>query len=198
MSQDDGISYSLVAFDGQDRALTGVDAVTLRVQIQFIESQLTLIYDLRGDLEKYIIPPFVQEHQLTDFLWKKTCFEAFLTWEHESTYWELNFSPSGDWNIYRFHQYRENQCQENRIQIIEKKIQWTQKNHFQLRITIDLKSILPSLNSLSYLLGCSAVLEDQDHHLTYWAIRHQGIRPDFHLRQNFIPLPLLNSNQMKK
>jgi len=41
-----------------------------------------------------------------DELWHHTCFEAFLGLPGSDAYWELNVSPDGDWNLYRFSGYR--------------------------------------------------------------------------------------------
>ena len=42
-----------------------------------------------------------------DKLWQHTCFELFCTAGATTAYYELNFSPSSEWAIYRFDAYRE-------------------------------------------------------------------------------------------
>lgn len=43
-----------------------------------------------------------------DGLWETTCFELFLQPEAAMpSYWEVNFSPRGDWNVYALDGYRE-------------------------------------------------------------------------------------------
>ena len=46
---------------------------------------------------------------------------------------------------------------------------------------------LPGASSLR--LGLSAVIEETDGRLSYWALAHPGERPDFHHRDSFV-LPL--------
>lgn len=40
-----------------------------------------------------------------DFLWEKTCLECFFDFGQEG-YFELNFTPTGEYNLYRFDSYR--------------------------------------------------------------------------------------------
>src|SRR5690606_3136184 len=42
------------------------------------------------------------ESQRQDDLWESTCFELFIGSLHETSYYELNFSPSYAWNAYHF------------------------------------------------------------------------------------------------
>ena len=39
-------------------------------------------------------------------LWEDTCFECFLANGSEQRYVEFNFSPAGDWQVFRFSDYR--------------------------------------------------------------------------------------------
>ena len=39
-------------------------------------------------------------------LWEDTCFECFLANGSEQSYVEFNFSPAGDWQVFRFSDYR--------------------------------------------------------------------------------------------
>ncbi len=45
-------------------------------------------------------------NEFRDELWKKTCFEAFLTLPDSEDYLEFNGSPSGDYALYKFLTYR--------------------------------------------------------------------------------------------
>src|SRR5262245_47150312 len=50
-----------------------------------------------------------------DRLWESTCFEAFLARAGSPEYWEVNLSPSGDWNVYRFDSERTGMRPELRV-----------------------------------------------------------------------------------
>src|SRR5438045_24619 len=49
--------------------------------------------------------PQPQPPRRADDLWRTTCFEAFLG-TGDGGYYELNFSPSTEWAVYRFDGYR--------------------------------------------------------------------------------------------
>lgn len=119
----------------------------------------------------------------TDELWRTTCFELFLA-DGGGLYREFNFSPSGQWAAYAFSGYR------NRI-----------GDHEPVcppEIAIDSG---PSVFTLTaFLAGSeldgarsaspSAVLEEERGRLSYWALRHPGLKPDFHNPACFVaPLP---------
>src|SRR5664279_2656697 len=63
-------------------------------------------YSLKADMSGVRVPPSSAEGRAHG-LWKHTCFEAFVAPEHAHGYYELNFSPSLCWAIYRFSAYRE-------------------------------------------------------------------------------------------
>ena len=50
-------------------------------------------------------PPAAGASERRDELWTSTCLELFLSSPTGKSYWEYNFSPSGDWNIYYLNDY---------------------------------------------------------------------------------------------
>src|SRR5262245_22356564 len=68
--------------------------------------QLAFQYRLEGDLDVLQLPP-PQRSAQADGLWKQTCFEAFVRLPGARSYFELNFSPSSEWAVYAFDDYRE-------------------------------------------------------------------------------------------
>lgn len=106
-------------------------------------------------------------------LWQTTCFEAFLKTEGVDAYREWNFAPSGDWAAYDFSGYRED-IAEAAIDAppyirMEDNLTW-----WALGATIAVES------ERIWQLGLSAVLEEKDGTKSYWALRHEAERPDFH------------------
>ena len=66
---------------------------------------LTVSYVVEGDLERVRLPrprPPARAEQL----WQHTCCEMFVARNGSPAYHEFNFSPSGEWNAYRFAGYR--------------------------------------------------------------------------------------------
>ena len=45
-----------------------------------------------------------------------------------------------------------------------------------------------NIDNKSLQINLTAVLEEQDGSLSYWALQHSDIYPDFHNRAGFIPL----------
>ncbi|MBL6797317.1 MAG: DOMON-like domain-containing protein [Synechococcus sp. BS307-5m-G39] len=120
--------------------------------------------------------------QRLDGLWEHTCFEAFFALPNQDRYWELNVSPSGDWNLYRFENYRSKGARE---QTLEPRIHW-QNSQKDCRCTIVLR-LDPWWTAVQLPeLAIAMVLEDSDNNLSYWALSHHGDEPDFHDRRGFL------------
>ena len=120
--------------------------------------------------------------QRLDGLWEHTCFEAFFARANQDRYWELNVSPSGDWNLYRFESYRSDGVRE---QAVEPQIHW-QSSPRDCRCTIVL-NLDPWWTQVQLPeLAISMVLQDSHDGLSYWALSHHGTEPDFHDRRAFL------------
>ncbi|MFZ0649894.1 MAG: hypothetical protein WAZ97_03260, partial [Pseudolabrys sp.] len=66
---------------------------------------LVLSYKLSGRVDDVYLPA-VRPTARGDELWQHTCFEAFVRASSGSEYYEFNFSPSTQWAVYRFTDYR--------------------------------------------------------------------------------------------
>lgn len=118
-----------------------------------------------------------------DELWKNTCFEAFWSFSEKPSdpYWEFNLAPDGRWNVYTFHEYR------------KRNPHWKPAFKPEVSITKDgEKTVLhvsfPFGNatpSLKLYFGLSAVIENKDGKLSYWALTHTESEPDFHDKRSF-------------
>ena len=71
------------------------------------QSILALDYELVVPADQLIWPAAAASPQRRDELWQSTCLELFIAQPNEPRYWEINLSPSGDWNIYRLSGYRQ-------------------------------------------------------------------------------------------
>jgi hypothetical protein len=113
------------------------------------------------------------EPERVDGLWRTTCFEAFLRASGEQSYREWNFAPSGAWAAYDFFGYREGSTTAEigappYVRMEDNFTWWT------LGATIAVDA------DVSWELGLSAVLEEKDGTKSYWALAHDGDKPDFH------------------
>ena len=136
---------------------------------------LMLTFCLLGDISGLHIPPDSRSPRRADHLWQHTCFEAFVMEGEGPEYREFNFSPSGEWAVYAFHGYRNGGVLEHERTpgIVVRK--GTERLELGAEISQDL---LPHDRRLR--LGLSAVVEDVDGILSYWALRHPSGKPDFH------------------
>ena len=145
------------------------------------ESTLVFTYTLTGDCDRLRIPPSRPPAQV-DGLWRHTCFEAFIAVQSESAYWELNFSPSGEWARYHFSSYRNAALtkEEEPAPIITTS---RRKNRLEVAASI----CLPHLFTIQPLrLALSAVIEEQSGVFSYWALKHLPGKPDFHQAEAFV------------
>jgi hypothetical protein len=62
---------------------------------------LELSYIVTGQMRSVRMPSAAANAR-SDGLWRHTCFEAFIRAAPDTEYYELNFSPSGQWAAYQF------------------------------------------------------------------------------------------------
>lgn len=144
-------------------------------------TSLTIDYRLRGPLAGLRIPAAAAPAR-RDGLWQATCLEAFLAVPGEPGYWEVNLSPSGEWNVYRLDGYRLNLRPEPAVAALPCRRR-DAADELALELTLPLGDLLPAGQSLE--LGITAVLQSSDGELGYWALLHPGPEPDFHRREGF-------------
>jgi len=135
---------------------------------------LMLTFCLLGDISGLRVPESRSPGRADD-LWLHTCFEAFVMAGEGSEYREFNFSPSGEWAAYVFQSYRNGGVLENELSpgiVVRKSM-----DRLELGAEIS-QDLLPQSRPLR--LGLSAVVEDVDGILSYWALRHPPGKPDFH------------------
>lgn len=137
-----------------------------------------LRYALRGDVGRLVVPVPSAVPQARDGLWQHTCFEAFAARPDEAGYWEFNFSPSGDWAAYAFASERvrcavQPPAPAPRIQCV--------RAVDALRVEVWLPDWVQAPQG-AWQWGLSAVLEDTQGALAYWALHHAKAQPDFHDR----------------
>ena len=146
-------------------------------------NDLTFHYQVFGDVEKIKIPPLITEPSREDNLWEDTCFEFFLGVMNSPVYWEFNLSPSGNWNVYSFTNYREGMKLEKAFSCLP--FQFTKESdHLSVQIKIGLDKIIKDPQNIE--IAITMVLKDNDDNISYWAIKHPGSEADFHRRDSFV------------
>jgi hypothetical protein len=96
-------------------------------------------------------------------------------------YHEFNFSPSGEWAARAFARYRDGVLLEDERFAPRISVQ-AGGERLELGTRVPLER-LPYKGRLR--LGLSAVIEEEDGTLSYWALRHPPGRPDFHHAASF-------------
>lgn len=174
-----GRPFSLVPFPDTNIPDIAIDGEILRQK-----NVLTLHYTLTKNIEDIFLPPPSLNRTRKDDLWKTTCFELFLAIKDLPEYWEINLSPSGDWNIYHMDTYRRIGFREETL--IQRLQFETHKSmsSFLLNAAVDLNSIIRVEQILE--VGVTAVIQTKIGSETYWALTHPSPKADFHQRESFV------------
>jgi hypothetical protein len=142
---------------------------------------LDLAYAVRGAVGALYVPP-PSEPVRTNDLWKRTCFEAFVLAGPSDAYVEFNLAPSGRWATYHFDRYREGM--RDAVDVVPSPLQ----------VRADLAALeLATSARLADLaaapvwrLGLTAVIEEANDAVSYWALAHPSPEPDFHNASSFV------------
>jgi hypothetical protein len=130
---------------------------------------LALSYSVDGTIAALAVPPLAQPVR-ADGLWQHTCFEVFL--KAGTPYTEYNFAPSRAWAAYRFDDTRKGR------RPAEVEAPGIAVEASETRLLLRAELILP--READWQMGLSAVLEEKNGALSYWALAHPPGQPDFH------------------
>jgi len=157
--------------DSHSPAVTGIEVEASRPSPDL----LMLRFVLQGFMGAVNLPPPAASVR-ADELWRHTCFEAFVRAEGDAGYFEFNLSPSTRWAAYAFENYRAGM---KPADVPPPRIEVSRGiGRFELLARLDLNGF--GLDDLDWRVGLSAVLEDADNSISYWALAHPPGRPDFH------------------
>lgn len=147
---------------------------TLTVQMERVGDGLWLRFTAEGDVDRIAWPARAAPGR-ADELWRHTCFEAFV--RSGAGYREYNLSPSGAWASYAFDGYRSGMAAADEGATVA---------------GLDGASDMAALEGTiqlppeAGLLALSAVIEDMDGNISYWALAHPSDKPDFHHPDSFV------------
>lgn len=145
------------------------------------DGALSLAYRLTGQLDRIRIPE--PAPGFSDGLWQHSCFELFLGVPGNPAYREFNFSPSGQWAAYAFGDYRQPDPLFQPAQAPDMSIR---RLADRLELDVLLPAALSPAPGSALEVGLSAVVEETNGRLGYWALIHPGSRPDFHRRDAWV------------
>ncbi len=145
---------------------------------------LELCLHLGGDLASVVLPESSSRPERRDDLWRSTCFELFLAAEGQPVYREVNLSPAGHWNVYRFCSYRRGMETEPSLRVLPfafRSVPGALELELAWPLPVDLRSSPSALEA-----GVCAVIEQHQGQLSYWAVTHPGTEADFHRRDALV------------
>jgi len=140
--------------------------------------RLVLSYLVTGKISDLRIPPVVAPAR-TDELWRHTCFEAFVRASAGAEYYEFNFAPSTEWAAYRFSSYRSGMRVAGEISAPPIDVQ-SSAERCTLQATLELDRLAGLPRDTPWRLGLSALIEDTNGGISYWALAHPPGKADFH------------------
>jgi hypothetical protein len=145
---------------------------------------LTVTYRIRGRVDRLRIPAEQSSSLRSHELWRHTCFELFVGAQNDAEYYEFNFSPSGEWALYEFRDYRDGgpfggDALEPQIDVAQ------DAGGLQLNAVVPLDRLPGIQPRIGLALGLAAVIENLNGELSYWALSHPPGKPDFHHLDNF-------------
>lgn len=146
-------------------------------------SVLVCDYVLHADLSRVRLPP-AGGGKRRDGLWRHTCFEVFVSVPGVPGYYELNFSPGGEWAAYHFQDYRRGMSAAELREPPTLQVQ-ARAARLELFATVELAGLAELAGAAHLKLALAAVVEDESGALSYWSLRHPPGRPDFHHPDGF-------------
>jgi hypothetical protein len=145
------------------------------------DSRITLAFTVRGEVERIAIPP-IRSPRFVEGLWQHTCFELFLARDGDDGYFEINLSPSREWAVFSFQGYRSGAASHTAGPPIEI---FLERAGETLRLEASLQLPEALREARTFNAGLCAVVEDSEGSHSYWALRHDNEKPDFHDRRGF-------------
>ena len=140
--------------------------------------ELSLTYVLKGDIASLRIP-LPRPPRRADHLWEHTCFEAFVGVKGKVEYYEFNFAPSGEWAAYFFRSYRDGAPIDNG-ELAPKITVGLTEDSLEIDAIVRMDCLRTIQPRERLRLALSAVIEENDGMLSYWALKHPPGKPDFH------------------
>ncbi|GAB5459600.1 MAG: DOMON-like domain-containing protein [Henriciella sp.] len=146
-------------------------------------NELAVTYDMTGDINS-VRWPEISKHQFRQGLWKTTCFELFIGAHSTERYLEFNFSPSTEWCGLSFKSYRHGQSDIRELAFSKFDVTRSE-NAFSMHVQFVAPEPLLDAGKSDYRAALTAVVEETDGRLVYWADAHRSEAPDFHNNKSF-------------
>jgi len=145
--------------------------------------EIAVTYDVTGEIDK-VRWPALSKSQFRRELWTTTCFELFVGIPDTERYLEFNFSPSKEWCGFSFQSYRVGRS--DLRDLVFSSFNVTRKESMvSIHAQFEIPETLSNFENSEHRAALTAVIEDTDGQITYWADTHRSDVPDFHNNQSF-------------
>ncbi|SFV50560.1 hypothetical protein MNB_SV-12-26 [hydrothermal vent metagenome] len=145
--------------------------------IELQPSRLKIEYEIINNLSSYHFPKETKQQRANE-LWRDTCFELFIANHSSTEYYELNISPSTQWNAYHFKSYKEEMRETDVFStpsIISHQLDKSYNLSFEMAFQEDIFVKKLSIN-------LAVILLDKEEMRHFYAINRCKESPDFHDR----------------
>ncbi len=154
-----------------------LDGISVEVE-RLGGGRLHLRYRLAGRIRQLALKP-PRGAAESDELWQHSCLEAFLRAGDDQAYAEFNIAPDGRWAAWRFAGYRAGkefarEVAAPRFSVLR------EENRFEFSACLELGRLALLPAGTAWRLGLSAVIEERNGRISYWALAHPPGDPDFH------------------
>ena len=156
------------------------ESLSIEASITLQNNAFTVEYSIIGDLSTYHFPKITKQERAHE-LWLDSTFELFIAKNKGTEYWEINLSPSTQWNCYHFTNYKENMNESNLIST-PSIISYNDKNRYSLSFTSFIQN---GLLSQELLINLCVILLDKNGIRNFYSIKRREGTPDFHDREYF-------------
>lgn len=164
--------FSLIPFGGP---VSGVKDVSGTISLE--NGVFAVAYRVTADIESLVMDAPATVPVRRDGLWKGSCFEFFVQGVGRDAYHEVNLSPSGDWNVYRFTGYRGGMMEESALDSLESTLV-LEGEGATVRCHVPFGGWCKLTSAMR--VGISCILLHRTGTQSYWALSHPGPKPDFH------------------
>jgi hypothetical protein len=139
------------------------------------DAGLSLLFAVSGDISRIELPDMSLAKRKNQ-LWQHSCFELFIRPVGEQAYHEYNFSPSREWAAYWFSDWRVDMTD---LPLDDAPLITTAPRDRELAVSVQFASPTLPVNSV-WQIGLSAVIEEIDGNISYWALAHPLGKANFH------------------
>ena len=176
--------FSLIPFPNMPAA-TAVNSIEAELNVN--EESIYISFRIRNNLDLIDLGNGTPNKKRVIKLWEKTCFELFIKNEKDQ-FIEFNFAPNFEWNCFYFDKKGGALAEWEKMPRPESDILLSAE-HFFMFVNIR-KEFFPEgfFNSNKKQIlsaGISSVIKEKIGSLSYWAMTHADVQPNFHHFDSF-------------